>query len=77
MTTDPAKHIEEALYVTVGLGLLAFAKAQVRRREVEALVRSRAGDNADPITTAFEIARAVPETLYNAANEFIGNSGTK
>ena len=75
ITMDPAKRIEEALYVSIGLGVLAFNKAQVRRREIEALVKSRAGDDADPVTTAFEIARAVPETLYNAANEFLGNSG--
>ncbi len=35
---DLGKQVEDALYVSVGLGVLALQQAQVRRRELERLV---------------------------------------
>jgi GTP1/Obg family GTP-binding protein len=38
---DLTKTLKDAAYVTVGLGVLAFQKAQVRRREVEQQVQTQ------------------------------------
>lgn len=35
---DLSRRVEDALYVSVGFGLLAWQRAQVRRRELERLL---------------------------------------
>ena len=35
MTTDPRTILKDAGYIAVGLGVIAFQRAQVRRRELE------------------------------------------
>ena len=38
---DLSRSAKDALYVTVGLGVIAVQKAQVQRRELEKLVKSQ------------------------------------
>ena len=39
---DVRKTLEDAAYITVGVGVIAFQQAQVRRREVQATVEKQA-----------------------------------
>jgi hypothetical protein len=39
---DVRKTLEDAAYITVGVGVIAFQQAQVRRREVQASVEKQA-----------------------------------
>jgi hypothetical protein len=41
---DLAKAAQDALYVSVGLGILAFQKAQVQRQELHKAVGAAVGD---------------------------------
>jgi hypothetical protein len=41
---DLPQRVEDALYVSVGLGVLAVQRAQVRRRELEKLLSRLRGD---------------------------------
>jgi hypothetical protein len=50
---DVRKTLEDAAYITVGVGVIAFQQAQVRRREVQATVEQQAKD-----TKAFLESRA-------------------
>jgi hypothetical protein len=44
ITDEVGRRARDALYVGVGLGVLAFQKVQVRRRELSALLDQRAGE---------------------------------
>jgi hypothetical protein len=41
MFEDATKLLKDALYVSVGLGVIAFQKAQVQRNELQKVVESR------------------------------------
>lgn len=41
MIRDARKVLQDALYVSVGLGVLAFQKAQVQRNELQKAVEDR------------------------------------
>jgi gas vesicle protein len=42
---DVRKTLEDAAYITVGVGVIAFQQAQVRRREVQATFEKQAKDS--------------------------------
>jgi gas vesicle protein len=44
---DVTKVLKDALYVTVGMGVIAFQKAQVQRQELQKQLRSQWGDARD------------------------------
>jgi gas vesicle protein len=44
-TMDVRKTLEDAAYITVGVGVIAFQQAQVRRREVQATFEKQAKDS--------------------------------
>lgn len=44
MATDVRKLVQDAAYVTVGVGVLAFQRAQVARREARARIESAVSD---------------------------------
>lgn len=60
--TDPRKVLEEAGYVAVGLGLIAFQRAQVHRRDIE---RALADAGID-LDAAIETGRAAVNQLLDA-----------
>ena len=41
---DLPRRVEDALYVSVGFGVLAWQRAQVKRRELERLLARRRSD---------------------------------
>ena len=43
MLEDATKLLKDALYVSVGLGVIAFQKAQVQRNELQKTLESRLG----------------------------------
>jgi hypothetical protein len=45
ITDEIGRRLREAVYVGVGLGVLAFQRAQVRRRELSALLDQRVGES--------------------------------
>jgi hypothetical protein len=53
---DVAKTLEDALYVTVGLGLQVVAKLQVRRRELQKTLGGTVGDNLKVVEERFRAA---------------------
>jgi len=52
--TDIAR---DAFYVTVGAGVLAFQKAQVRRREIQKLANDRLGSAKEQAEKSFATAK--------------------
>jgi hypothetical protein len=56
--TRVAKAVEDVAYVTIGLGLMAFQKAQVRRQELSRAWRDTVGDNLKVVE---ERLRAIAE----------------
>ena len=46
---DVTKTAKDALYVTVGLGVLGYQKAQVRRRELARQVETQWGETAQQL----------------------------
>jgi hypothetical protein len=56
ITDDIGRRARDVFYVGVGLGVLAFQKAQVRRRELSALVERRVGESRT-------VARSVEQGL--------------
>jgi hypothetical protein len=62
--TDPRKVLEEAGYVAVGLGLIAFQRAQVHRREIERLLTDAGIDLDAAIETGREAVAKLVEALH-------------
>ena len=56
--TDPRSILKDAGYVAVGLGVIAFQRAQVRRRELEQQLGD-AGQHIDRLTGALEDQRTL------------------
>jgi hypothetical protein len=64
ITDEVGRRVKDAVYVGVGLGVLAFQKAQVRRRELTKLLDERAGEGRT-------VVRSV-EQGYGALDELAG-----
>jgi ElaB/YqjD/DUF883 family membrane-anchored ribosome-binding protein len=74
MTNDPRTLLRDAGYVTVGLGVIAFQKAQVRRRELETQL-SGAGEKTtekvEQLTTALDdLRKTLEERLTSLPTQF-------
>lgn len=63
--TDPRTILKDAGYVAVGLGVIAFQRAQVRRRELEQQLGD-AGQHIDRLTGALEDQRKLVEERIEA-----------
>ena len=63
--TDPRSILKDAGYVAVGLGVIAFQRAQVRRRELEQQL-GEAGQHIDRLATALEDQRKLVEERLEA-----------
>ena len=63
--TDPRTILKDAGYVAVGLGVIAFQRAQVRRRELEQQLGD-AGQHIDRLTAALEDQRKLVEERIEA-----------
>jgi DNA anti-recombination protein RmuC len=77
MTNDPRTFLRDAGYVTVGLGVIAFQKAQVRRRELEAQLSDageKTSEKAEQLTTALEDLRKTLEERVSALGTQFGAS---
>jgi hypothetical protein len=78
--TDPRDLIKDAGYVAVGFGVIAFQKAQVRRRELEQqldgtrkLVEERAGALGEQLDRGIEDRRTrIPEQAVEAFDTAVG-----
>ena len=77
MTNDPRTLLRDAGYVTVGLGVIAFQKAQVRRRELEAQLSgagAQTSEKVDQLTTALDDLRKTIEERVAALGGQFGAS---
>jgi len=63
--TDPRTILKDAGYVAVGLGVIAFQRAQVRRRELEQQLGD-AGQHIDRLTGALDDQRKLVEERLEA-----------
>ncbi|MCU1376262.1 MAG: hypothetical protein JWO68_3548 [Actinomycetia bacterium] len=66
--TDPRTLLKDAGYVAVGLGVIAFQRGQVRRRELEQQLAD-AGPQIDRLAAAVEDARTLVEERMGALGE--------
>ena len=57
---DVTKTAKDALYVTVGLGVIGLQKAQVRRREIARQVETQLSETSEQLQ---KLARQVQEQL--------------
>ncbi len=57
---DIQKTVKDGVYVTIGLGVIAFQKAQVQRQELRKQLEANVGDAR---TVALDRARTVEERL--------------
>lgn len=55
--TDVRKLVQDAAYVSVGVGVLAFQKAQVARREAQATLERQVKDTRETVTTTAKEAQ--------------------
>ena len=60
---DVRKTLEDAAYITVGVGVIAFQQAQVRRREVQAKVEQQAKDTKSFLGTRAQDGQRKLESL--------------
>ena len=60
---DVRKTLEDAAYVTVGVGVIAFQQAQVRRREVQASVEKQAQETKTFVEQRTQDGKAKLESL--------------
>jgi chromosome segregation ATPase len=65
---DPRTLLKDAGYVAVGLGVIAFQRAQVRRRELEKQLGD-AGEQIDKLSAAVEEARTLVEARVATLGE--------
>lgn len=65
---DPRSILKDAGYVAVGLGVIAFQRSQVRRRELEKQLGD-AGEQLDRLSAAVEDARTLVEERVGALGE--------
>ena len=66
--TDPRTFLKDAGYVAVGVGVIAFQRTQVRRRELEQQL-SDAGQQIDKLTALLEERRKLVEERIEALGE--------
>ena len=77
MTNDPRTILRDAGYVTVGLGVIAFQKAQVRRRELETQLSGageKTGEKVEQLTAALEDLRKTLEERVGALGSQFGTT---
>lgn len=75
--TDFTKTISDAAYVAVGFGVIAFQKAQVRRRELEAQLGFTSEQLVEQLTkVAGEVEERI-EPLVEAALSTAKDAGTQ
>jgi hypothetical protein len=67
MATTVRSLAQDAAYITVGLGVLAFQKAQVARREARARVETQVKDATTRLRTGIDEARGVVRTRAQEA----------
>jgi gas vesicle protein len=60
---DARKTLEDAAYITVGVGVIAFQQAQVRRREVQATLEKHAQETKTFIEHRAQDGRTKLESL--------------
>ncbi|MCU1485014.1 MAG: hypothetical protein JWN67_1760 [Actinomycetia bacterium] len=65
---DPRTLLKDAGYVAVGLGVIAFQRGQVRRRELEKQLGD-AGQQIDKLAAAVEEARKLVEERVGALGD--------
>lgn len=65
---DPRTLLKDAGYVAVGFGVIAFQRAQVRRRELEQQL-AETGEQLDRLTASVEDARKLVEERVGALGE--------
>jgi ABC-type transporter Mla subunit MlaD len=65
---DPRTLLKDAGYVAVGLGVIAFQRGQVRRRELEKQLGD-AGQQIDKLAAAVEDARKLVEERVGALGD--------
>jgi DNA anti-recombination protein RmuC len=65
---DPRSILKDAGYVTVGLGVIAFQRTQVRRRELEQQLGD-AGQQIDRLSAMLEERRKLVEERVEALGE--------
>lgn len=63
--TDPRNMLKDAGYVAVGLGVIAFQRGQVRRRELEQQLGD-AGQRIERLSTSLEDQRKLVEERIEA-----------
>lgn len=63
LTETATGFARDAFYVTVGAGVLAFQKAQVRRREIQKLADDRLGDAKEQAEKSFQTAKTQLDTV--------------
>jgi hypothetical protein len=66
--TDPRTLLKDAGYVAVGLGVIAFQRGQVRRRELEQQL-GEAGQQLDKLAAAVDEARKLVEERVGALGD--------
>lgn len=81
MATDVRKLAQDAAYVTVGAGVLAFQRAQVARREVRSRLESGLSDTANLVNTVVAAVNgALPEPIAKLSAKLVAGKlpfGTK
>lgn len=63
LTETTTGFARDAFYVTVGAGVLAFQKAQVRRREIQKLADGRLDDAREQAEKSFQAAKSQLDTV--------------
>lgn len=71
--TDFTKTLSDAAYVAVGFGVIAFQKAQVRRRELEAQFGISGGQILEQVA---KVAGDLEERLPGEARELVSTART-
>ena len=71
-TDDITKVVKDALYVSVGLGVLAFQKVQVQRQELRKQLKGQVGDARTQLST---VTKLVDERVKLVEERLAGVEG--
>lgn len=63
---DSSRLARDAMYVSIGFGVLGFQKLQVRRRELEKELAKRREEHADPLAVVGSTLRQVADVVHRA-----------
>ena len=69
---DVNKTLKDALYVGVGLGVLAFQQAQVRRRELSRQMEAQLGDTGEQLQKLAQRLESRLEPVLTDIQERVG-----